>query len=235
MGLAKELELLLKREKAKERRLVKEMKMLPPGELIIKKSGKYLFMYQKENAKEQGITKNRGLCIQLARKCFIKRQINVCRQSCRALKKALQIIGTVDRGSVSGTYRRLEHVFPEKRYEYSQKQLNWMFSDYERNPFKPEHLRYRTRSGIIVRSKAERINADFLTENGILFHYEEKLLINGYTYYPDFVIMRDDGSMVIWEHFGLMDNEEYFIKACAKLESYRRAGFATLTNLICTY
>lgn len=44
MGLAKELELLLKREKIKERMLTKELKVLPTGELVIKKSGKYLFM-----------------------------------------------------------------------------------------------------------------------------------------------------------------------------------------------
>lgn len=87
----------------------------------------------------------------------------------------------------------------------------------------------------MVRSKSERTIADLLTEYGILFHYEEKLVINGAVYYPDFIIMRDDGSMIIWEHFGLMDKEEYYIKTCAKLESYRKAGFAAHTNLICTY
>ena len=47
MGLDKDLEALLRREKNTERRLLKESRMLPAGDLIIKKNGSYLFPYQK--------------------------------------------------------------------------------------------------------------------------------------------------------------------------------------------
>lgn len=53
--------------------------------------------------------------------------------------------------------------------------------------------------------------------------------------YPDFAIFRYDGSMIIWEHFGLMDNKDYFMKSYMKIEKYRRAGYKTHSNLICTY
>lgn len=39
------------------------------------------------------------------------------------------------------------------------------------------------------------------------------------------MILCDDGRILIWEHFGLMDKEEYFISACRKLEQYRKAGY----------
>ena len=87
----------------------------------------------------------------------------------------------------------------------------------------------------MVRSKSERSLADFFTERGIAFRYEAKLAINGKVYYPDFMILCDDGRILIWEHFGLMDKEEYFISACRKLEQYRRAGYVQHSNLICTY
>lgn len=35
------------------------------------------------------------------------------------------------------------------------------------------------------------------------FRYEAKLAINGKVYYPDFMILCDDGRILIWEHFGL--------------------------------
>ena len=99
----------------------------------------------------------------------------------------------------------------------------------------PEQKIYKTKSGIMVRSKSERSLADFFTERGVAFRYEAKLAINGKVYYPDFMILCDDGRILIWEHFGLMDKEEYFISACRKLEQYRRAGYVQHSNLICTY
>lgn len=235
MGLDKDLEALLRREKNTERRLLKESRMLPAGDLIIKKNGSYLFPYQKNGTVERAITKDRKLSSLLARKCFIKRQIMTCRQNCKVLKNALKLVSAAGKSAQNSTYRRLEAVFPEKNYKYSTLQLNWISSYYEKNPFRPENLKYRTKSGILVRSKSERIIADLLTKYGFLFRYEQKLVIGDNVYYPDFIIMLDDGRMVIWEHFGLMDNEEYYLKACEKIENYRKAGFATHTNLICTY
>lgn len=235
MGLDRDLEALLQREKNMERRLLKESRRLPTGNLIIKKNGMYLFPYQKNGTVERAITKDRKLSSLLARKCFIKRQIMICRRNCKALKNAIKLVSSDENSPKNSTYQRLEMIFPEKNYKYSTWQLSWISSYYEKNPFRPENLKYRTKSGIFVRSKSERIIADLLTEYGFLFRYEQKLVIGGNVYYPDFIIMLDDGRMIIWEHFGLMDNEEYYLKACAKIENYRKAGFATHTNLICTY
>ena len=67
------------------------------------------------------------------------------------------------------------------------------------------------------------------------FIYEKELYINGRHLFPDFTIRKRDGSIVIWEHFGLMDNPEYSERAMEKIQLYRQAGFVQCQNLICTY
>lgn len=47
--------------------------------------------------------------------------------------------------------------------------------------------------------------------------------------------IEEDESIVIWEHFGLMEREEYYFKACEKIRRYRQAGFKEHSNLICTW
>jgi len=59
--------------------------------------------------------------------------------------------------------------------------------------------------------------------------------LNGKRIYPDFILKKPDGSEIIWEHFGFMDNREYAIKISEKLELYRINGYRQHANLICTY
>ena len=41
--------------------------------------------------------------------------------------------------------------------------------------------------------------------------------------------------MVIWEHFGLMNDPDYRKRALEKIELYRKAGYVQHKNLICTW
>ena len=54
-------------------------------------------------------------------------------------------------------------------------------------------------------------------------------------YYPDFTILCSDGTILLWEHFGMEDDDDYFMKSCWKLRNYRKGGYNTHKNLICTY
>ena len=74
-----------------------------------------------------------------------------------------------------------------------------------------------------VRSKSERSIADMLTEADIPFRYEPELVIGAKRYYPDFMILCSDGSIVIWEHFGMTDDSEYFHKMCKYTDIYQAA------------
>ena len=84
-----------------------------------------------------------------------------------------------------------------------------------------------TKSGIRVRSKIEKIIADFLWDRQIRFTYEPVLDLGGFHVMPDFHL--PDANLCI-EHFGL-ETAEYKEAAKAKRERYERFG----VRVVCTY
>ena len=98
-----------------------------------------------------------------------------------------------------------------------------------------ESYRHVTDRGEQVASKSEVIIANLLYSYGIEYEYEKVLVINGYSYKPDFTIWRKDGTMLLWEHAGLMDDPEYVKKFENKLVQYQSIGFTQAEKLIVTY
>jgi hypothetical protein len=78
---------------------------------------------------------------------------------------------------------------------------------------------YMTKAGIRVRSKAEKIIADCLTDGGVRFVYEPLLKVGGHTMRPDFYLLDYD---LPYEHFGL-DTPDYLRAKEAKIARYRAA------------
>ena len=233
---------MLDSEKSHMRGLLTELRQMPEGKLQIKKIGKNYGLYRKDNDSVKGIKKNSRLAQQLARKCFIENQMYICRENCRILERAAEEMErareTVENGkkkSLGGvTYRRLGEVMDETVYRFSAGERKWMERNSGRNPFRREDLRYMTRQGVAVRSKSERMIADLLNGYGLVYRYEGKLIIEDGVFYPDFIIIAKDGRKVIWEHMGLMDNDEYRSRANVKINAYLKAGFRQHTDLICT-
>ena len=115
----------------------------------------------------------------------------------------------------------------------------WLREDYEKNLSHPEQLKYETKQGELTRSKSESIIYDELHEAGIWFRYECGLKIHTRcllcTYYPDFMILRKrDRRIILWEHFGKMDDAEYHAKTIKKLRDYAASGYYCGLNLIMT-
>ena len=93
-----------------------------------------------------------------------------------------------------------------------------------------------TLTGLKVRSKSEVIIADLLDLNKIPFRYEEKLVLGGQIFYPDFTIMKPkDGEIIYWEHFGMTSQTEYRQTMIRKQEDYIRLGLLPWDNFIATY
>ena len=86
---------------------------------------------------------------------------------------------------------------------------------------------FQTKSGIRVRSKIEKIIADFLFDKGIRFSYEPMVNLGGFYVMPDFYL--GDYEVFI-EHFGL-ENQAYMQSAQSKLGRYRYFKI----RVICTY
>ena len=90
-----------------------------------------------------------------------------------------------------------------------------------------------------MRSKSERLIADKLAEYALPFRYEARYenYAHGESFvaYPDFTILRADGREVVWEHFGLMNDDEYAARTVRKIIDYQRGGCSLARDLICTF
>jgi exodeoxyribonuclease V alpha subunit len=73
----------------------------------------------------------------------------------------------------------------------------------------------------MVRSKSEVIVANILFERKIPFVYEEKLVVDGQDYSPDFTIQWK-GKTYYWEHLGLLEQGQYQSEWKKKEAMYRK-------------
>lgn len=94
-----------------------------------------------------------------------------------------------------------------------------------------------TSRGERVRSKSEVMIAEALSRANIPYRYEEELtLSDGRTVYPDFHILNPyTRKEYYWEHFGMMDDEEYVQKFLCKIHCYSRSGYVVGKNLLATF
>lgn len=115
--------------------------------------------------------------------------------------------------------------------------LQWQTEQYESDPYYPENKIYETKKGEMVRSKSEMMIADAYYELDIPYRYEAKLILqNGLYKFPDFTVLHKKTREIIYhEHFGILNQEEYRLKALQKIEMYQKAGIYLGKNLIITY
>ena len=102
----------------------------------------------------------------------------------------------------------------------------WYDSEYHGKEFYEGTAEIVTEKGERVRSKSEKILADYFYRNNILYQYEKPLYLKGYgTIYPDFTFLsKKTRKEIYWEHEGMMDKPEYAKSAVKKIESYQRNG-----------
>lgn len=114
----------------------------------------------------------------------------------------------------------------------------WQEQKYLSKALKGDY-KFKTKRGEIVRSKSELIIANMLADAGIPYRYEpthalseEYLVIHN----PDFMILnKRTREVFIWEHLGMMDDEEYRTNALKKISVYMRFGYFSGKNLILTF
>lgn len=112
----------------------------------------------------------------------------------------------------------------------------WQKADYAKNPYHPEELTLEGANGVWVASKSERDITYGLKDAELANRYEQKTVLGDREVYPDFTIFDPArGRVVLWEHFGLMDNDDYSKKTYSKIELYKQHGFFPGDNLIMTF
>ena len=111
----------------------------------------------------------------------------------------------------------------------------WQKVTWQGLPFTEDTPRYYTARKEQVRSKSEVIIADTLNRSGIPYHYEYPVKLSNKIFHPDFLCLNlRTRQEFIWEHFGMMDNEEYLEKAIQKIKIYNENNYFLGKNLIIT-
>lgn len=99
-----------------------------------------------------------------------------------------------------------------------------------------EHLIHKTLKGHMVRSKTELIIADKLFNADITYEYERPFdgPVRKGRIFPDFSFVDAAGDIIIWEHFGRMDDPKYVKGHDWKMKWYEQNGFVEGENLFLT-
>ena len=107
--------------------------------------------------------------------------------------------------------------------------------DLEHSPY-AEHLVHRTLRGDLVRSKSELVIANYLHSVGLQYQYERPLegTSRAGRLRPDFSFVDDSGDVLILEHLGMLDRDDYRKGWEWKREWYRDNGFSEGENLFTT-
>ena len=113
----------------------------------------------------------------------------------------------------------------------------WFAAPYQGKEFQEGAPMILTENGERVRSKSEKILADYFYRQNILYKYEKPLYLKGYgTVYPDFTFLSSKtGKEIYWEHEGMMDKQEYARNAVRKIELYQKNGIYPGERLILTF
>ena len=120
---------------------------------------------------------------------------------------------------------------------WKQTVTKWYEEKYQGKEFQEGTTVILTEKGERVRSKSEKILADFFYQRKILYKYEKPLYLRGYgTVYPDFTFLSKKlGQEIYWEHEGMIDRQEYARTAVRKIESYQKNGIYPGERLILTF
>lgn len=218
--------------------LKNEVSNFPEGKLVIKKNKSSFVCYSYQDNKEKFIKMNDQKLVELARKTQALSDYQDMATCIESINTALLSIENYmnnhknKKGSL--TLKKLPSLFKIEDFALNKTEKDFLKKYSVKTNYKQEELKYETLSGIKVRSKSERMIANALYENDVVFIYEPVLKIRGRTIIPDFLILCDDGRIVIWEHFGLLNQEEYYLNAKDKIDLYGKIGYKQNYNLICT-
>ena len=134
-------------------------------------------------------------------------------------------------------WKLAQKAYDEKVLTCVEKHQEWAAEVYQGLEFREDVPLILTDRGERVRSKAEKILADYFYRNGIFYKYERPLFLKGFgIVYPDFTFLSPkSGEEIYWEHNGRMDDPSYARKAVNKILLYENNQIYVGENLILTY
>lgn len=234
---------------AEQRRLEKiihtsqrELKNAPEGTLRLSTSqNRPQYYHCTKNSKKNGTyisRENKFLIQQLAQKSYNEKVLKCAEKRLSQIRK---ITKDYNDHEIEEIFEK-EHIERKKLIQpveptWEQKMKSWAAEVYQGKEFQDNVPLIFTERGERVRSKSEKIMADYFFRNNIEYKYERPLLLKGYgTVYPDFTFLsRRTGEEIFWEHDGKMDDPTYARNAVKKIEAYENNNIFPGERLILTF
>lgn len=197
-----------------------------------------LQFYIKNKSRYQYVrVKQKEEAVNIVRQEYYKK---ICKSASRELKLLDKLEEHLKNQSIDCVYKKIgvgkqrvvkPILIPQKQFTE-----DWVNEKYQGKGFDDNNVEIYTDKGERVRSKSEKIIADKLYRENILYRYEYPLEVPGYgVIYPDFTILDEINQRnIIYEHFGMMDDERYVNNVIAKLQLYANEGYILGDNLFFT-
>ena len=188
----------------------------------------YQVIPEGKKRKRINISDRADIIEQLLEKIIVKKALQTCRENKKVLKQFL------------ACYKPelpLEALNEKQQELYISLYTSKPPALYHKAPFDPNRHIHETVCGEMVSSKGEVIIANALWHFNVPFNYEELFPYtdeDGNWFYPDFTIHCPDGTVIIWEHLGLLSRMDYCVQNAGKLHTYHENGYVIGKNLILT-
>ena len=215
-----------------------ELKDSPQGSLrIVHNKGTVQYYHVKGDASSYISKKNLSFCRKLVQVEYNKKMISRMEKQLSGTKKFLVKLRKNDLLSPFTRACRFRQELLEPLVLDPQSYAErWKQVQYPQKSFENEAAEFYTSEGLRVRSKSEIIIAETLTRLQIPFRYEYPLKMKeGFVLHPDFYCLNvHTRAEFVWEHFGMMDDEEYVQRAVEKQNVYAKNGWISGKNMIFT-
>lgn len=212
--------------------LERDLEGAPEGTLIYHMVGEKYRYYQqivKNNKKNRTYVNDQDFIVALFKKKLYKAWLKDYKAELNAVESYLKKTNGMKATKNLLTHEALVEILLAAYAE-------WQNADYESNPYHPEQLIYQGANGRKVRSKSEGdIDWDLNVER-LPNRYEPKLMLGDQKVYPDFQIVHPvTNRIILWEHFGMMDDPDYEQRTYEKISLYKKHGYFPDDNLIITF
>lgn len=238
--ILKDVSLEIESEKRLMIHMEKRKGRLPEGALSVCSRGDRKYYYQKIYADGEKTSilldskkpAHRKIIKELMEKKIIFHGVPILRKNIEALEKCQSTIRPYHPGNFKyGVFLGSEYYLEDDTCI-----KEWEAKPDQQNKYRPEELVHGTKRGIYVRSKSEALIADILYDLGIRVKYETILIAGRKTMYPDFEFIHPKtGKIIWWEHYGIIDDPGYAVKAFEKQDAYASIGIYPGENLIITW
>lgn len=219
-----------------------QLKDTPQGTLRLSSSKKWVQYYhcmpgEKKNGEYIPKT-NEDLIRRLAQKAYDEKILKLAEKRLSQIKKITRDYAEEE---VEKIFLR-EHIERKKLIQpveptWEQQLEKWVSKEYKKKEFQADTPVILTDRGERVRSKSEKILADYFYRNGIQYKYECPLYLKGFgTVHPDFTFLsKKIKQEIYWEHDGRMDDPSYAQNAVRKIQAYEENDIYPGERLILTF